>query len=128
MEDNRDMSFFSRLFGSKDGGRAGRAPADDGRVTWLYVRCNRCGEPLRIRINAATDAQPEYDEEDGSDTGYYYMRKEILGNRCQNLMSVELRFDRGRRIADRSAVGCAIITPEEYEQDKASQAEQRTGV
>ena len=124
MEDNGGMSFFSRLFGSKDGGS--RAPADDGRVTWLYVRCNRCGEPLRIRINAATDAQPDYDEENGAETGYYYMRKEILGNRCPNLMSVELRFDRGRRIAETSAVGCAVITPEEYDRNKASQTEQQT--
>lgn len=100
------MSFLTRLFG--------RGPSGDGgNVLWLYVRCRRCRETIRVRINRSTDAQQEYDE--SGRFSHYTLRKEILGNRCPNLMSVELQLDRGGRIVEQQAEGCVVIDEQEYQ-------------
>ncbi len=111
------MSFLSRLFGG--GGSA--APAGADGTLWLYVRCARCGEAIRVRINPRTDAQPEYDES-GRST-HHFLRKEILGNNCPNLMSVELQLDSRYRTTDQTAERCAIITQEEYEEARRVQGQ-----
>ncbi len=100
------MSFLSRLFGRS-------AASGGGNVIWLYVRCRRCGETIRVRINRSTDAQQEYDE--GGRFSHYSLRKEILGNRCPNLMSVEMQLDQGGRIVEQQAEGCVVIDEQEYE-------------
>ena len=100
------MSFISRLFGRG-------APASSNGVIWLYVRCERCGEKIRVRINRNTDAQPEYDE--GGHVTHYVLRKEILGNRCPSLMSVELQLDKNGAIAEQRPERCVIIGEQEYE-------------
>lgn len=104
------MNLLSRLFGRTGSGSS--ATSADGAL-WLYVRCNRCGEAIRVRLRPRTDAQPEYD--DSGNTSYYLLRKEILGNNCPNLMSVELHLDNRDRITEQHAEHCAIITKEEYE-------------
>jgi len=108
------MSFLSRLFGG-----GGSAPAGADGALWLYVRCARCGEAIRVRINPRTDAQPEYDES-GRST-HHFLRKEILGNNCPNLMSVELQLDSRYRTTDQTAERCVIITQEEYEEARRVQ-------
>jgi hypothetical protein len=100
------VSFLSRLFGRG-------AATGGGNVIWLYVRCQRCGETIRVRINRSTDAQQEYD--DGGRFSHYALRKEILGNRCPNLMSVEMQLDQGGRIVEQHAEGCVVIDEQEYE-------------
>ncbi len=99
------MSFLSRLFG-------GAPAATSNNIIWLYVRCERCGEKIRIRINRQTDAQQEYDE--GGRPTHYMLRKEILGSRCPALMSVEMQLDNGGRIQQQQANGCAVITEQDY--------------
>lgn len=106
------MGFLSRLFGR------GGATAESGPILWVYVRCNRCGEPIRIRVNLQTDAQREYDDS-GRET-HSFLRKEILGNRCPALMSVELQLDNGGRVRDQQGEGCTIITREVYEEARAA--------
>jgi hypothetical protein len=101
------VGFLSRLFGR------GSAPSDGANVLWLYVRCARCGEKIRVRINRTTDAQQEYDES-GRPT-HYLLRKEILGNRCPNLMAVEMQLDNGGRIVEQQADRCVVIDAQEFE-------------
>ncbi len=110
------MGFLSRLFGRRSA--AGSAADADGAL-WLYVRCARCEETIRVRLQPRTDAQPEYDES-GRAT-HSFLRKEILGNRCPNLMSVELHLDGRGRISDQSAERCTIIGREEYEAGRRAQ-------
>ncbi len=113
------MGFLSRLFGRGDSGGS-TTPAADGAL-WLYVRCAKCGEAIRVRLQPRTDAQPEYDE-NGRST-HSFLRKEILGNRCPNLMTVELRLDGRGRIADQSAERCTIISQGDYEAERRAQAQ-----
>lgn len=102
------MGFFARLFGRGSTSTS----ADGANILWLYVRCARCGEKIRVRINRNTDAQQEYDES-GHPT-HHLLRKEILGNRCPALMSVEMQLDRGGHIVEQRAERCMIINEQEY--------------
>jgi len=113
------MGFLSRLFGRAAGSsRSGDAPG--GGALWIYVRCAQCNEAIRVRLQPRTDAQPEYDE--SGRVTHSFLRKEILGNRCSNLMSVELHLDSRGRIAAQNAERCAIISREEYEEERRAEA------
>ena len=101
------MCFLARLFGR------GGASADTGNILWLYVRCDRCGEKIRVRINRNTDAQQEYDE--SGRPSHYLLRKEILGNRCPALMSVAMQLDKAGRVVEHHAERCMVIDEREFE-------------
>ena len=100
------MSFLARLFGRS-------APSGAAGVLWLFVRCERCGEKIRVRLNRNTDALAEYDE--SGRTTHYRLRKEILGNRCPNLMAVDMRLDGSGRVLDQQAERCVVIGEQEFE-------------
>ncbi len=102
------MSFLKRLFGG------GGQPADDNAIH-LYVRCNRCGAPVHVRINPQNDLSG--DDEEG-----YFVNKEILDDRCFRLMRAELRFDARRRETSREIEGGTFITRDEYESLLAARA------
>ena len=107
------MSFFSKLLGAF----RGQAPAGDdaGRnAFWVYVRCNACGEPIRVRINREHDLSAEYDE--GSDAASsFHVHKEVVGQRCFRRIQVDLTFDGQRKVGDQQAQGGTFLTREEYD-------------
>jgi hypothetical protein len=92
------MGFLDRLFGRS---------LEKG-VLWLYVRCDKCGAKVRVRVNLYNDLSL-------TDDGGYILRKEIMDNQCYQLMHAELRFDGGRRVTSRDVSGGEFITKEEYE-------------
>ena len=47
------MDFLRRLFG-------GRAERGGDNALMLYVRCSRCGAPLRVRVDLRNELYPEY--------------------------------------------------------------------
>jgi hypothetical protein len=65
-----------------------------------------------VRINRNTDTQQEYDE--SGRPSHYHLRKEILGNRCPSLMSVEMRLDSAGRVVEQRAERCMVITEQEF--------------
>ncbi len=77
-------------------------------VLWLYVRCKRCGAKVRVRINLFNDLSV-------TDTGGYILRKDILDDKCFQLMRAELSFDSKRRLISRGIEGGEYIAREEYE-------------
>ena len=63
---------------------------------WVVVKCNRCGEVLRARIDLRNDPSAEYD-----DAGHitYFVRKTLIGEgHCFQRVEVELTFDQDRRL------------------------------
>ena len=92
------MAFLDKLFGRS-------APSN---VLWLYVRCNKCGAKVRVRVNLHNDPSV-------ADDGGYILRKEILDDKCLQLMRAELHFDQKRRETFRHIEGGEFITREEYE-------------
>ena len=91
------MGFFNRIFGGKASGSTDGDP--DGMH--VYVKCDRCGEKIHIRVNKRTDITPEYPE--GSDRSVPTLHKEILGSGCQNLMFIHLNLDSSYGIVEARA-------------------------
>lgn len=101
------MNFLRRLFGGGD------APAGDGAIH-LYVRCNRCGAPVHVRVDPRNDLLSDYGDDDQA-SGYHLI-KEIMDSRCFRLMRAEIAYDRSRREVSRQLEGGTFITKEEYDQ------------
>lgn len=72
------------------------------KAIFLYVECDKCHEKIKVRINPDTDVDN------------YILKKEILGNNCQNLMYAELLFDKNYNITSNDVTGGRLITEEEY--------------
>lgn len=86
----------------------------DDRGFWIYVRCTRCGEKLRTRIDLMTDLTVRYGEGNGKDV--YYTRKTLIGsNLCFQPIEATLTFDIQRQLIDKQITGGEFITKEEFE-------------
>src|SRR5215475_8365579 len=110
------MNLLRRLFGGSG------APAMDSAIH-LYVRCNRCGAPVHVRVDPRNDLVIEYgDDEDASG---YRLIKEIMDSRCFRLMRAEIEYDRGRREVSRQLEGGTFISKEEYDQLAAQDGPER---
>ena len=100
-----------RIFGGRSDGR-------DGGI-YVFVRCNRCGDRVRVRINPTADLQQEF--AGGSDrVGGYFVRKMVVDQRCFRPIEVTLRFDAARRETDRAIEGGTFLTPEEFAEPLAT--------
>jgi hypothetical protein len=80
---------------------------------WIYVRCGRCGEKIRSRVDLLHDLSVNYGERDADTT--YFTRKALMGEqRCYQLVEVELTFDHRHQLTDRKIKGGEFITEEDY--------------
>lgn len=105
LQEGHMMSFLKRLSSILTGG-AGEG--GERNAYWLYVRCDRCGEKLRLRVDRQYEIQPDYDQ------GGYVLRKEIMDGTCFQLMYAEVHFDPAMRVTSRDLRGGTFITAEEY--------------
>src|SRR5687768_14403903 len=73
------MGFLDTLKAIFGGG--GAASGDrDGNALFLYVRCDRCGDIVRVRVNMANELQQEFAESDG--VAGYALRKGVVDSKC----------------------------------------------
>jgi len=101
------MSFLGRLFGSKEG-------QEDPDGLYFYVRCDRCGEKLRIRADKRHDLMVD------AEPGRYVWNKEIMDGRCFQLMYARVVMDKSFAVQSQSIDGQGrFITQEEYEAEEA---------
>jgi hypothetical protein len=88
--------------------------ASERGVLWVYVRCDKCGEMLKTRVDLSHDLSPNYDAE-GRVTDYF-SRKVLIGSRgCFEPIEVKLTFDAQRRVTSREITGGQFISRKEYE-------------
>ena len=61
----------------------------------LTVRCGRCGEIIPVRIDRDHELQSMYaaDADEGDHPIEYVLRKELVGEDCQNMVRFTLRFN-----------------------------------
>jgi hypothetical protein len=79
---------------------------------WIAVRCHRCGEIIRARVNLSNDLSPNFDE--GEEKVNYFCRKTLIGDqRCFQQVEVELTFDANRRLVERQIHGGEFIETDE---------------
>jgi len=89
--------------------------AKEGEGLWVYVRCSKCGEAIKTRIDLSHDLTPNYTAE-GRVTNYI-VRKVLIGSRrCFEPIEVKLTFDAQRRVSSREIAGGEFISREEYEE------------
>jgi hypothetical protein len=100
------MNFVRRLRSLLFGG----APPE-GQALLFYVRCDQCGEVIRVRADRRWDLLQELD--DGV-TGYS-LHKDVLGTRCNRLLRMVVRFDRAYTITQRELHGGRFVTQAEYQ-------------
>lgn len=101
------MAFLSqlrKLFGQ-------RAERDDG--LYFYVRCDRCAEIVRVRLNPSTDLQQDFGEQEDRVSGYF-VRKVVVDAKCFRPIETKLWFDAGRRIRSREISGGTFVSEAVY--------------
>lgn len=82
----------------------------DRWVHWVSVKCNRCGEHIRARVDLRNDLSINYSE-DGSPT--YFTRKVLMGEgHCFQQIEVELTFDKDRQLTSRQISGGTFVDEE----------------
>ena len=99
------MGWLGRLFG--------KGEARDPDALWLYVRCDRCGQKLKVRVDRRHDLVRDYE------SGGYQLNKEIMDGTCFSLMMARLRFDAGQRIVSQKLEGGTLLTREAFEREEA---------
>ena len=86
---------------------------DDKRAFWVYVRCDRCQEAIRLRVDLYSDLSIQYGE--GKNDELFFTRKTIIGSSdCFEGIYIELTFDKHRRLKEKSIEHGEFITEEEY--------------
>jgi len=83
---------------------------------WLYVRCQRCGEVIKTRLDLGNSLS-------SADEGGYVLNKTLMGRQhCFQRIEVTLKFDEGRNLVEREIVHGEFISAEEYEAAQKGQA------
>jgi hypothetical protein len=81
----------------------------------VYVRCKKCGEVLKARIDLRNDLSIRYGE--GGESDHYFTRKTIIGSKgCYAPIEIELKFDDKRELLDQTIQGGEFLTEDEYQQ------------
>ena len=104
------MGILRRLFGRREGREEG-----DPNALFLYVRCGKCGEKIRVRVDKRHDLMPDYDRGPGDFPEGYVLLRDIIGSKCFQMIRAELSLDRDYHIISQSITGGQFITREEYE-------------
>jgi hypothetical protein len=98
------------VLGAKCEDSNGTAPA-----LKIKVRCSKCGEEITTRVEKAHVLQEQYEQEAGDPEAEpraigYLLRKEFLGEKCQELISLTMHFDPCRRLVDHSVEGGSLVS------------------
>lgn len=85
----------------------------DDPAYWIYVKCKRCGETIRTRVDLHNDLSANFGE--GGEGITYFCRKVLMGQeRCFQRIEVQLTFDQERKLIDRQISGGDFIVEDQY--------------
>ena len=80
-------------------------PADSGlKFINFNIICGRCKEEIAVKASKTSDISRLYEGE-GPDGAEYLLRKEILGNKCNNLVYITIYFDSGYNVISKEISG-----------------------
>jgi len=121
------MGFWEKLrafFGGQPAGsgekpRAPRTQPTDPDALWLYFRCSRCGSIVRVRAHKRNDLNRV--EEEGF-PGVFELHKDVMDNKCFQLMHADIYFDASYQIVSADVQGGQLVSQEEYEAAQQSTA------
>jgi hypothetical protein len=102
------MGFFKKIKDAIFGSPEGEIRDPDG--IYFYVKCGKCGSPVRVRADKYHDLVRDYD------TGEFTWNKEIMDGSCFSLIHATVRFDASRRVIEKEIEGGEFISYEEYKE------------
>ncbi len=71
------------------------------------IKCGKCHEIITVQVSPTNDLMNQY--KDLEDSGpAYILKKEVLGNNCNNLMKLTVEFDKNYNVISKSAEGGEI--------------------
>lgn len=81
----------------------------------LIVRCARCGEVIPLRVDRDHELQSVHasEAEEGDPPVEYILRKELVGEGCQNLIRFTIRFDCDHGLLDSEIEGGEFVEEED---------------
>jgi hypothetical protein len=72
------------------------------------VRCDRCNEEITVRIRKNSDIS-SISAGEGPEGAAYFLRKEILGKKCGNLINIKVYFGYDYYIISREIRGGKFV-------------------
>ncbi len=79
---------------------------------YYYVRCNRCGEVIRVRINPLNDLSLDDTSKN------LWAHKVIVGQRCYNRIEANFTYDTNRKLINSEATGGTFVDKQAYQADQ----------
>lgn len=107
------MGFFDKLKEVFTGGGGGSS-ADSG--IYLYIRLNRTGEIVRLRLDPQYELVPDYDQEGGS----YRTHKSVVGPRTFDRAEAVFYFDATRRLKNADIEGGVLVEQADFDAQEAA--------
>jgi len=104
------MSFLKRLSSLFSPGER----VNDPYGVHFYVKCSKCGTIVHVRADRRNDLSRE---EDGP--GSFLWRKEIMDDRCFQLMRAEVWFDSRYNVVSQEVTGGQFVSREDYAKQRA---------
>jgi hypothetical protein len=81
---------------------------NSGREYWIHVRCKRCGEEIRSRVDLWNELS--WTDSDSGDRSAYTARKVLMGSgKCFQQIEINLAFDSSRRVIGRQVTGGEFV-------------------
>ena len=87
--------------------------SDNDGGLYLYVRSDKTGEKIRVRIDLANDLAEEFADPGDNPSGYV-CHKDIMGNQSFEVIKLDVQFDRNRNIVGQTIEGGELISESEY--------------
>lgn len=81
-------------------------------AVWVYLKCDRCGEKLALRLRKSSEIQRE---EAGTQDYQMFINKTVIGNECFNRMQLRLEFDGMYKVMNKRLQNGTFISKNEYE-------------
>jgi hypothetical protein len=98
----------------------GKSAASGDIGLYYYVKCNRCGEVIQVRINPMNDLSA------ADDGGGLFTRKTIVGRRCYNRIEAEFSYDSNRKLTNADITGGTLADRAAYQADQAEHAQTKS--
>lgn len=95
---------------------AGKSPVSGDVGLYYFVKCNRCGEVIQVRINPMNDLS-------AADDGHgLFTRKTIVGRRCYNRIEAEFNYDSNRKLTNTEISGGTLVDKAAFQADQTAAA------
>jgi hypothetical protein len=85
-----------------------QSTGQQGAVRFV-LQCNKCSEEITVKIRTSSDISRVYEEDGGPPGSVFYVRKEILGSKCNNLIYLTAYFSENFNLISSEVTGGKII-------------------